>query len=491
MDMGLPYTPLIESLEEQVGQGLFTAWSCAHRNGAISAFYADEAYPRDWLLDQNSQLHPHQKSFRNWMPAFDLASLTKPLLANAWLRHKLGPDALLWTGSPLASLIEPRSDEGKELKSWAEKHSWLTLSHLLNHTSGLKAWTWFGRALWHFISHGPSGHARSINRTPDLQNDGDGLFARAAQKDLTTHILNIPLQKPESESATIYSDLNYYLLARVIENLAVTRFPGWKGIIEELNGIWNSEFWHASLDPERSQQAIPFFPYIHSQVVAHLYENRKLNNHAGEFGAAHDTNANILATEFRSACAAFPVVSSHAGMFGSILDVAKVAEFFITSQIEFSELLTPNNVGSSRFSWGLDTPSNELSTAGLNLWPLAKNRNIFGHLGYTGTSLWMADDGQYQALLTNRTACRTVIGAASVPRILVFQNNSEEEPRCWVRRTDKKSATQWQSIGWQDAFALTFEHSKGMTRYWDRNKIRKPPDLANVRRSTGRYLWSH
>ncbi|NBW82350.1 class C beta-lactamase-related serine hydrolase [bacterium] len=491
MDMGLPYTPLIESLEEQVGLGLFTAWSCAHRSGAISAFYADEAYPRDWLLDQNSQLHPHQKAFRSWMPAFDLASLTKPLLANAWLRHTLGPDSLLWTGSPLASLIEPRSEEGQEIKTWAEGNSWLTLAHLLNHTSGLQAWTWFGRALWHFTPHGPSGNARSINRTANLQNDSDGQFARTAQRDLTAHILKLPLQKPEAESATVYSDLNYYLLARVIENLAVSRFPGWKGILEELNDLWKTEFWHTSLDPERSQQAVPFFPYVHSQVVAHLYESRKLNNHAGEFGAAHDTNANILATEFRSACAAFLMVSSHAGMFGSVLDVAKVADFFVASQNEFSELVIPKNIRSNRFDWGLDTPSNEQSTAGLNHWPLAKGKKIFGHLGYTGTSLWMADDGQYQALLTNRTASRTVIGAATVPRILVFQNNSGDEPHCWIRRQDTKKAAQWQSVHWQDAFALSFEYSKGMTRYWDRNSIRKPPDLAAVRRSTGRYLWSN
>ncbi len=495
MDMGLPYTSLIESLENQVAQGLFTAWSCAHADGALAAFFVDESEPSEWLLDQNAELHPHQPVMRTWFPAFDLASLTKPLLANAWLRLRLGADPVLWLQSPLASLIEPRSAEGEDLKKWCEKYPWMTLAHLLNHTSGLPPWTWFGRALWRQTEKDGTARGRAVSRMADLQSDAAGAAALQARRDLTAHILNIPLTQNAPTAETIYSDLNYYLLARVIENLALQKFSGWTGVVEELNQHWQTNFWHASTDPERSRLAIPYYPYVHSQVVAHVYENRKLTNHAGEFGAVHDTNANILATDFRASYESTPVVSSHAGLFGNILDVAKTVPFFVQSQAEFESLNVPPTISSPRFRWGLDTPSNAMSTAGLKAWPLNEGRSIFGHLGYTGTSLWMADDGQFHILLTNRTACRRVSGGTSVPRILIFQKDSQTLPLCWIKSqssVSKQGAGQgWQPIPWQEAYTLCFEHSRMVTRYWDRHCLRSPPDLAFVRRSTGQLLWSH
>jgi CubicO group peptidase (beta-lactamase class C family) len=495
MDLGLPYTSLIESLENQVARGTFTAWSCAHAGGALAAFYADEAEPAEWLLDQSQELQPHQTKMHTWFPAFDLASLTKPLLANAWLRMHLGADPELWFRSPLASLIEPRGPEGELLQKWCRENSWMTLAHLLNHTSGLKPWTWFGRALWQSNEKKKGQPARSISRTGDIQSDTTGETAQQARMDLTAFILSLPVQRSTGESTTVYSDLNYYLLARVIENLAMQKYCGWQGIVDELNERWNTKFWHASTDPERSCRAIPYYPYVHSQVVAHVYENRKLTNHAGEFGAVHDTNANILATDFRSSAESAPMISSHAGLFGHIIDVAKTVPFFIQSQSELEVHRLPENIRSRRFSWGMDTPSDASSTAGLTQWPLAAGRSVFGHLGYTGTSLWMANDGQFHVLLTNRTACRRVIGSSKVPRILIFQKDSETLPECWIKNSSAKNATSsdgaWQPLEWKDAYTLCFEQSRMVTRYWDRLVLRKPPDLANVRKATGQLLWTH
>lgn len=496
MDLGLPYMSLIESLEKQVAQGIFSAWSCAHAGGALTSFYADEAEPPEWLADQNPELHPHQTSLQTWFPAFDLASLTKPLLANAWLRMQLGSDPELWFRSPLASLIEPRNAEGELLQAWCRTHRHLTLAHLLNHTSGLKPWTWFGKALWETGQSKAGQAGRTMSRSGDIQSDGTGETALQARKDLTAFILNLPLQKSGDEPATIYSDLNYYLLARVIENLSMQKYAGWNGIIGDLNERWKTRFWHASGDPEKSSKAIPYFPYVHSQVVAHIFENRKLINHAGEFGAVHDTNANILATSFRSSAQISPIVSSHAGLFGSVSDVAKTVEFFVRSQAELEAHSVPSGIRSRRFSWGMDTPADELSTAGLNQWPARRNRSIFGHLGYTGTSLWMADDGQFHVLLTNRTACRRVIGSSAVPRVLIFQKDQDSLPDCWIKYAGHGTSGiadsgAWTQVAWQDCYALCFEQSRMVTRYWDRLNIRKPPDLAHVRRAAGRLLWTH
>lgn len=505
MDIGLPYTALIESLEIRVQQGLFTAWACAHQNGIVSAFYADEAAPEDWYLDQKVAHSDHenvgskegkpgvQSTVQYWLPAFDLASLTKPLLANAWLRLTLGADPVLWCQSPLASLIEPRNLEGTLLKSWCEAHPRLTLAHVLNHTSGLRAWTWFGRALWESTERtSEKNQTRLMRRTHDLKNDSAGEFAQKAQCELTTFLLRESLTASQSnEPSTLYSDLNYYLLARVIENISIVQFRGWNGVISELNELWKTQFWHASLDPERSQSAIPFFPYLHSQVVAHIYEQRKLFQHVGEFGAVHDTNANILATEFRASSHSSPIVSSHAGFFGNIFDLIKTIPFLIETQADFASLSVPENQNKQRFHWGLDTPSNHHSSAGLNQWASSQKKSIFGHLGFTGTSLWMADDGQFHILLTNRTAQRRMIGSSRVPRVLIFHKDSNTEPLCWISRSGSQANSLWQPIHWTDAYALCFEHNRASTRYWDRTALRKPPDLLEVRRTTGQLLWTH
>ncbi|NBO37737.1 hypothetical protein EBU99_04040 [bacterium] len=507
--MALPYTSLIESLENEVQKGTFTAWSCANAEGTWAAFFADEACPPDWVLDNSTENDQDNSAsnqpLRAWFPAFDLASLSKPLLANAWFRHALDNETLLYNQTPLAGLLQPRSEEGVLLRQWAEARPWLTLAHLLNHTSGLPAWCWFGRALWQFPNERnpaeKNHNGRATGRILDLSRDANGEIARMAQQELTRHILSRgPL---ESDGSTTYSDLNYYLLARVVEHLGLHEFRGWQGTLDSLNGLWDTQFWHASLDPERSQIAIPFFPYVNSQVVAHVYEQRKLDNHAGNFGSVHDTNANILSSEFRSAHQTSPFVSSHAGLFGNIVDVARSASFFIESQQQFHEQRHSPTGNSTRFSWGLDTPSTAQSTAGLKTWPLTDDKKIFGHLGYTGTSLWMASDGQFHVLLTNRTAQRRTLGAPSVPRILFFQKDghrpgaSVNELECWVRFPSRGSShrqnqsNSWQSLPWRDAYTLCFEQFRLVTRYWDRHTLRTPPDLAKIRREVGQILWSH
>jgi len=400
---------------------------------------------------------------------------------------------LILAGAPLATLIEPRSEEGQALKIWAEQRPKLTLGHVLSHRSGLPAWCWFGRALWNFGEKG--GKTRTTGRLGDLARDQDGSLTRAAQFNLTRSILERAPQEPSEN--TVYSDLNYYLLARIIEHLGLSPFRGWAHAVDTLNQKFNSDFWHASIDPERSGTAIPFFPYLNSQVVAHLYEQRKLENHAGFFGSVHDTNANILASEFKSAHGVAPLVSSHAGLFGSVLDVSRtIPELSATQQ----QLLASPQAFSSqrgRFSWGLDTPSSAESTAGLKKWPPERNNMFFGHLGYSGTSLWFAEDGQFHVLLTNRTSERSTVGTQTVPRLLFFWDNSTDQPDCWISTTPvQKNRTmsdkqQWQALSWQDACTLCSEHFRLATRYWNRNILRTPPDLAIIRRSTGQSLWSH
>ena len=111
-------------------------------------------------------------------------------------------------------------------------------------------------------------------------------------------------------------------------------------------------------------------------------------------GEVHDENASVMGG-----------VSGHAGVFAPAADVALFAHAMLNGgrPILRSEALAlftrrqPEPPGTSR-ALGWDTPS-QPSQSGRHLSPSA-----FGHLGYTGTSLWIDPELQLAiTLLTNRT----------------------------------------------------------------------------------------
>ena len=99
-------------------------------------------------------------------------------------------------------------------------------------------------------------------------------------------------------------------------------------------------------------------------------------------------------------------VAGHAGVFASATDVARFAECMLHGGVpiirpETVKLFTRREAspaGTTR-ALGWDTPSRPESSAG-RLFSLAS----FGHLGFTGSSLWI-DPGRKLSvtLLTNRT----------------------------------------------------------------------------------------
>jgi CubicO group peptidase (beta-lactamase class C family) len=111
-------------------------------------------------------------------------------------------------------------------------------------------------------------------------------------------------------------------------------------------------------------------------------------------GEVHDENASVLGG-----------VAGHAGVFATAEDVAKFAHAMLNGghpilHRETVSLFTRRESmpqGTSR-ALGWDTPSRP-SQSGKYFSP-----NSFGHLGYTGTSLWIDPVRQLSVtLLTNRT----------------------------------------------------------------------------------------
>jgi CubicO group peptidase (beta-lactamase class C family) len=110
-------------------------------------------------------------------------------------------------------------------------------------------------------------------------------------------------------------------------------------------------------------------------------------------GEVHDENASVLGG-----------VSAHAGLFASAADLAKFAECMLRGgspilKPETIQLFTkrqPPEASSRALGW--DTPSSP-SQSGRYF-----SASAYGHLGYTGTSLWIDPERELSVtLLTNRT----------------------------------------------------------------------------------------
>src|SRR5262249_5315791 len=109
-------------------------------------------------------------------------------------------------------------------------------------------------------------------------------------------------------------------------------------------------------------------------------------------GEVQDENASMLGG-----------VAGHAGLFSTAADVAVFAEALMHGRIVRPEVLSQFTrretipLGTSR-ALGWDTPSSP-SQSGKHF-----SSSSFGHLGYTGTSLWIDPERHLSiTLLTNRT----------------------------------------------------------------------------------------
>jgi len=123
-------------------------------------------------------------------------------------------------------------------------------------------------------------------------------------------------------------------------------------------------------------------------------EDDRIYRHRLIQGEVNDENAYVMSG-----------VSGHAGLFAPALDVARFAEFMLRggtpilrpATIELFTRREASPAGTSR-ALGWDTPSPP-SSSGKHF-----SRRSFGHLGYTGTSLWIDPERQLSiTLLTNRT----------------------------------------------------------------------------------------
>lgn len=271
---------------------------------------------------------------------YDVASLTK-VIATTSMTMLLRDRQQLELDAPVAKLVpEFLADSVDE-----RRHS-VTIRHLLEHSSGLPAYV--------------------------------KLFEQASGKHAMIRAACSVALVAEPGTRTEYSDIGFIVLGAALERIAGEVLESFfeREIAQPL-GISSARF----CPPAERRERIPS-----TQVDEH-YRKRVIQ------GEVHDENASAMGG-----------VAGHAGLFASAGDVARFAVAMLQAQSPFwrdtVELFTKrasHPVGTSR-ALGWDTPS-QPSQSGRYFGPRA-----FGHLGFTGTSLWVDPDRQLAVvLLTNRT----------------------------------------------------------------------------------------
>ena len=281
---------------------------------------------------------------------FDLASLTKPLATTLALM-KLVESKKIDLDEPIATIFS---------KPLPEDKTTMTTRLLLSHSAGFNDWKPF--------------YLELVNHDPPKR--------KAILRD---RILHDPLAYMPGDKV-LYSDLGFMML---------------EWIIEESSGMTIPRYLERNFFGPMSLKRTFFIEGNHkSQVPKQSFastENCPWRNKVIQ-GEVHDENAYALGG-----------YSGHAGLFGTVDEVYQIMNLLREHYFgKRQDYLSPKNVGDffirqnrvkgSTWALGWDTPSPEGSSSGRYF-----SKNSVGHLGFTGTSIWMdLEKDAIVILLTNR-----------------------------------------------------------------------------------------
>ena len=345
------WNPLGQLLEDGLKQGIYTAAvALVGLKGACLWQAAAGRVSRD---PQAQAVTPET--------VFDLASLTKPL-ATALALMLLADEGKLELAATLSDVLP-----GEWLPP--DKRP-LTIRSLLAHRAGLPAWRPFYREV--------------LQAPPSFR---PGLLARLAAA--------TSLESPP-DSATVYSDLGFMLLAAVVE---------------AVSGKGLDAFCREKIYQPLNLNHLGFNPLRDLGALTHLTENRKPKTENRIYAATEPgliPGRNICGEVHDENAWAAGGVAGHSGLFGRGREVFRlVAALYRAYHGQAAPPFRPATVrlfltpppGATR-ALGFDTPGPAAapSAAGRYFSPVS-----VGHLGFTGTSFWLdLDLGQMVILLTNR-----------------------------------------------------------------------------------------
>lgn len=286
---------------------------------------------------------------------FDLASVTKVFGTGALAMALIDRGWITWD-TPVGSILADFRYEG------------ITLRELAGHTSGLPAWLPFHERM------------REAFQTDELER----IAVDERQSVMRELVCAVDLERAPRTKA-VYSDVGFLLLGFCLEEVtglpldrAVERLL-WKPM-ELSDGISRGPFFVRTVEPafrgrDESVAATEDCPWRRAVLQ----------------GQVHDDN-----------CWAMGGYSGHAGAFGDARSLLRFGRKLLdgafspaTTGEAWSRLTVPE--GCERTP-GWDTPSGDSPALG----KIFSARSV-GHLGYTGTSLWIDPENQVVVtLLTNR-----------------------------------------------------------------------------------------
>ncbi len=304
---------------------------------------------------------------------FDLASVTKVMSTTALVLDTRVPieTAVL----PLSPTLSPARGEG------------VSLEDLLFHRSGLPA----------FLSY----FEREMLAHPDLFDGPQPELREAVRRSVIARVTATPPERAAGVQS-VYSDLGFILLGAWLEKHTQTPLDRlFTERIAKPLGL-SAGYRRISAAPELPTLFAPTGKTRPREPAPGQEGMWKVPERPTEPCQVDDDNAWVM-----------DGVSGHAGLFGTALDVATYGQAILEGKWAppggWSRDKTP---GSTR-AQGFDTPSAEGASCGQRF----GNKRAIGHLGFTGTSLWIDLDRELVvAFLTNRVA----LGRANV-RIRAFR----------------------------------------------------------------------
>lgn len=308
---------------------------------------------------------------------YDLASVTKVVAATAAVM-KLYENGALSLDEGIGTYLPEAIGTNK---------ADLTLRDIMAHRAGLIAWIPFYKATMDKEKKPrPSARYYRTSQTDSfsLEVNAD-LFLRSDYRDtIYRKILDSPLR---SSRNYLYSDMGFYLIARIVENLSGRRLDQF--VEEEI---------YRPLGMEHTRfQAYKYFPV---EDIPPTEEDNYFRMNTVR-GYVHDMGAAML-----------DGISGHAGLFSNARDLAvffqmllnggKYGDIQIFQPSTIREFTTRHPLDKRR-GIGFDMKKLNAPDSKVNTAPLASNE-VFGHYGFTGTAVWA--DPAYDLIyifLSNRT----------------------------------------------------------------------------------------
>lgn len=361
----------------------FTRDGLARLDSVANYWVADSAFPgaelvvvRNGLvvIDKTYGTYDYSPLSRRVEPntMYDLASLTK-VTATTQAAMKLYGEGKLDLDAPVASYIPQFAQNGKAN---------VTIRNLMVHDSGLPPDP--PEHLWH-TSVIPQTQLDTLLRHPRyfVEPDSFGANYQAAHDAMWDSLYATPLVYPTG-TKMVYSDINFLILGKVIE---------------KITGMSLSEYVEKNFYQPLGMMHTMFTPPL---SLKEMCAPTEYDSVAHEYlqGVVHDENSRSLGGAV-----------GHAGLFSTASDLARLMQMMLNGgvydgrqylQDSVIALFTRKQSDLSTRGLGWDTKSPRYSSAGKLFSP-----DSWGHLGFTGTSVWVDPDRHLFVLLMTNRVCPT------------------------------------------------------------------------------------